>query len=140
VCFSGYQRRLRIWETNFGRDAGWIAERDGRPVAVLTEPRWEEMFWDSYCLEIIADDPQVRDAMLAEAFWRGNGWVGLAWRNREFGDLAESAFPAIDAFPAPGRLTMRGLYIPLDSPGCLDWIVLWVRRQWRKHRAESGMA
>ena len=41
--FRRYRRRLRIWETDFGRDAGWIGERDGKPVAQLIHPRFVDM-------------------------------------------------------------------------------------------------
>ena len=59
AMFRDYVRRLHIWETDFGRAAGWVAERDGKPVAVLTEPRYEEMFWVSYRLEVIAEDARL---------------------------------------------------------------------------------
>jgi hypothetical protein len=45
------ERRLRIFETNYGREAGWYVEHAGRRVALLTAPRFEEMFWDSYRIE-----------------------------------------------------------------------------------------
>lgn len=136
--FESYVRRLRIWETNFGRDAGWIAERDGIPLAVLTEPRFEDMFWDSYHLEVIAEDPEIRTAMLSEEFWHGNGWVGLVYRNREFGEIVEIAFPAVDAFPEPGRLMIRALYLPIGQPWPWDWLVLWVRRLWQRKDSTHG--
>src|ERR1051326_7193222 len=59
-----YHRRLRIWETNFGREAGWLIERHGQPIAILTEPRSEDMFWDSYRLEILTNDPELRQRFL----------------------------------------------------------------------------
>ncbi len=55
-----YARRLRIWETDFGRDSGWVIERQGETIAILTEWRSEEMFWDSYLLEIVAADSGLR--------------------------------------------------------------------------------
>jgi hypothetical protein len=46
-----YRKRLEIWETNYGRDAGWILERNGQPIAILSNWRNQEMFWDGYDLE-----------------------------------------------------------------------------------------
>jgi hypothetical protein len=109
-------RRLQIWETDYGRDCGWVIEREGKPIAVLTEPRYEEMFWDSYRMEIVADDPELRAQMLTAEFWARAEAEGLVWRNREFGEVAQFAFPALAPFPEPGRLLMRGLYLPIDEP------------------------
>ena len=48
--FTNYTRRLHIWETDYGRDAGWLVERHGKTIAVLTDPLWIDMFWFSYRL------------------------------------------------------------------------------------------
>src|SRR5262249_14737196 len=101
---SNYGRRLRIWETNYGRSCGWVIERDGQAIAVLTEPRFEDMFWDSYRMEIVAEDPELRARLRTKEFWARAEGEGLVWRNREFGEMAEFAFPALDPFPEPGRL------------------------------------
>lgn len=128
TCLHSYARRLRIWETNYGRECGWIVERQGKTIAILTDPRLEEMFWDSYRMEIVAEEPELRTEMLTKEFWARAELDGVVWRNQEFGDLAEFAFPALSPFPEPGRLLMRGLYLPIGDPWPWDWIVLWVRR------------
>src|SRR5690242_10322255 len=51
------QHRLRILETDFGRDAGWSVELDGRVIAVLTEPQFVDMFWESCAIEWL-DEPE----------------------------------------------------------------------------------
>jgi hypothetical protein len=132
MCLRGYRRRLRIWEANYGRDCGWIIERQGRPIAVLTEPRREEMFWDSYRMEIVTDDLELRTRMFTTEFWAKAEAEGLVWRNRKFGEVAEFAFPSFAPFPEPDRLMMRRLYLPIGEPWPWDWLVLWIRR-WR-HR------
>src|SRR5262245_50642085 len=124
-----YLRRLRIWETDYGRMPGWLVERDGQPIAQLTEPRFEEMFWDSYRLDILTDDSELRRRMLTEKFWNNAESERLVWRSRAYGELAPSAFPASNPFPEPGRLTMRGLYLPIRPPKLFDRFVLWIRRQ-----------
>ncbi|HZZ81042.1 MAG TPA: hypothetical protein VFE62_21250 [Gemmataceae bacterium] len=132
-----YGRRLRIWETNYGRDCGWIIERQGSPIAILTEPRWEKMFWDSYRMEIVADDQEYRARMLTTEFWANAEAEGLVWRNRELGEVAEFAFPALAPFPEPGRLMVRGLYLSVGEPWPWDWLVMRIRR-WRKPDRRSN--
>ncbi len=56
--------RRRIFETDYGRDAGWFVEDRGRRVAQLTDWRYEEMFWDSYRIEPLTDDPIEREELL----------------------------------------------------------------------------
>lgn len=133
----GYSRRLRIWETNYGRDAGWVVERQGRVIGVLTDPRLEDMFWYSYRLEVVTDDPELWRRMQTPEFWADES-ERLVWRSREFGEVAEGAFPALSPFPEPGRLTMRRLYLPVGEPWLWDQLVLWWRR--RQRAAEHGAA
>ena len=127
LSLKEYARRLQIWEANFGRDGGWVIERHGIPIAILTEPRDEEMFWESYRLEIVAEDAQLREQMLTSEFWAKAEAEGLVWRNRAFGEVAEFAFPSLSPFPEPGRLMMRGLYLAISNPRPWDSIVLWAR-------------
>jgi hypothetical protein len=124
----GYSRLLRIWETNYGRDAGWTIERHGQPIALLTEPRWEDMFWDSYRLEVLTEDAELHKLLLTKEFWIGSEWSDLTMRNREFGELAPFAFPAGEPFTESGRLMVRGLYFVERPPGLLDHIELSIRR------------
>jgi hypothetical protein len=126
-----YLHRLRIWETDYGRVPGWLVERDGHPIAQLTEPRFEEMFWDSYRLEILTDDAELRCRMLTSEFWNHAESERLVWRSREFGEQAPNAFPSGDPFPEPGRLMIRGLYLSIGAPTLFDRAVLWLRRQCR---------
>jgi hypothetical protein len=135
MCLHRYARRLRIWETNYGRDSGWVIERQGKAIAILTEPRWEDMFWVSYLMEIVAADDGLRAQMLTKEFWARAESYGLVWRNREFGEIAEYAFPGLSPFPEPGRLIMRGLYLRSGEPWPWDWIVLWFRSWLRRGRS-----
>lgn len=130
---SDYDRRLRIWETNYGRDCGWQIERNGEVIAVLSEPRYEEMFWESYRMEIVTEDLELRGRLLTTEFWVVAEAEGLRWKNLEFGEFAEFAFPSLSPFREPGRLTMRGLYLPIDPPKLYDKMMLAYRR-WRRNR------
>lgn len=132
--FASYTRRLRIWETNYGRDAGWLVERQGKTIAVLTDPRWEDMFWVSYRMEITTDDSELRTQLQTESFWARAESEALVWRNQEFGEVAEMAFPALSPFTEPGRLKMRALYLPISEPWLWDSIVLWFRKRGRRAR------
>src|SRR5688572_17464770 len=80
---------LRIIETDYGRDAGWDAELDGRTVALLTDPRWDcqSQFWYSYRLTPLIEDPLEAERMRSPDYW---SQAGLRFRNREFGDLVEA--------------------------------------------------
>ena len=131
-----YGRRLRIWETNCGRASGWVIEKQGTPIAKLTDCRWEEVFWDSYRLEVVTDDPDLRAQLLMKEFWAVAEAEGLAYRSLEFGEVAPFAFPSLSPFSEPGRLMMRGLFLDIGQPGLFASFVLWFRR-WRRDRASK---
>jgi hypothetical protein len=135
---AGYLKRLATWETNYGRDAGWIIEREGRPIAVLSEPRSEEMFWDSYKLEVVAEDPGLRARIVTAEFWDNPLTDGLVYRNRLLGDTASHPFAAASPFPEPGRIMMRGLYIRIAAPKPWDRLALWLRRSPMMRQLRSG--
>ena len=128
TSFFDCVRRLRMWESEHGRGRGWFVERRGEVVAVLTQPRREEMFWDSYRMEIVTQDPELRQRLLTKGFWDGAEGEGLVWRSREFGEVAEDAYPSLSPFPEPGRLTVRGLYLPIGNPRPWERVALWLRR------------
>lgn len=130
-------KRLQILETNFGRDSGWIIERYGHPIGILSNPRNENMFWDSYDLEIVTDSIDLRQRMTSAEFWAEAEAEGLIYRNRTFGDVAEYAFPAMSPFPEPGRLLMRGLYLSIGKPLPWDRAMLWLHSSIRRGRPKG---
>ncbi len=132
-----YRDYLRVWETGYGRSDGWDVEQDGRAIAFLDEPRFEDMFWISYRLTPTAADVALRERLLTEAFWKGDPSSDLVFRSRATGLVAEHAFPAGQPFVAPARLNMRALYIAVRHPLPWDWIVLSVRRLMRRSRRVS---
>src|SRR5689334_12354565 len=127
MALAAYRRKLRIWETNFGRDAGWYVERHGQRVALLIDPRSVGLFWDSYLLIPTTDDTGLRHGLQADQFW--NYWTaeGVVFRSREFGTIARYALPAANPLREEGRIVMRGLYVATDWPKMWDWPVLWCR-------------
>ncbi len=134
-----YLRRLRIWETNYGRDAGWIVEQRGKPIAILSDAQWQDMFWDSYKIDVQTDDADLRERIASGEFWANAEAEDLVYRNREFGPVATLPFPAVTPYTPDGRLVMRRLYIPIAEPRPWDWVVLWIRRRaWRKEPPPGG--
>jgi hypothetical protein len=116
-------RHLRILESNYGRTSGWYVETEGRRVALLTDCRWEDMFWVSYRLQLLTAEPEL----FSDEFW--DRCEKLVFRNCKFGEVAPYAFPALRAGSAvreTGRVLMRGLYLVVR---CYPWdcLLLWGR-------------
>ena len=134
MCWRALHRRLRVIETNYGRDAGWLVEWNGRCVAVLTEPRWADMFWYMYTVEWITNDPEECEALqpAEDCLW----WGGrLQFRNREIGEVVEHAFAA--GPPRDGLVIMRGLYLTRWGPWPWEWLLLWLRGWKRPGRRDK---
>lgn len=132
--WGALHRRLRVFETNYRREAGWFVEWNGRRVAVLTEPRWADMFWYTYTVEWATDDPAERERLQSadDCLWWGHR---LQFRSREFGEIAQHAFAA--GPPRDGRVFMRGLYLKRWGPWPWEWFLLWLRG-WNRKQFESG--
>ena len=125
--YQDIERRMAIFETNYGREAGWFVECKGRRIAQLTDPRFEDMFWESYIIEPLIEDPAER-ALLLES---PEQWIScdFVYRNRQFDEVAENAISALSPFPEPGRVIMRGLYLTIEAPGFLErCLVAWHKK------------
>jgi hypothetical protein len=118
------QRRLVA--TNYGREAGWIAELDGVPIAVLTEPVWEDMFWFSYRWEPLVADPAMIARMQTPDFWNTEVISKVVWRNREFDRIAMGAWTS--GLMQDGRLVMRGLHLTDAWLWPIEDVERWFRR------------
>ena len=106
----------------------WDLELSGRPVAFLTEPQFEDVFWVSYRLVTTTDDPALAERLGSEAFWRGEDWSALEFRNRGTGLTAENAFPAIQPFVGPQRVKMRALHNVVFHPSPWETLTAKVRQ------------
>jgi hypothetical protein len=104
-------------------------------VGVLTEPRWVDMFWDSYQLEVVALDPEFHLRMSTRTFWASNAWHGMVFRSRAFGEIAPDAFPSAGGLLDDGRLLMRGLYLNIQPPRVWDRLLL----RWRDRARRVGV-
>lgn len=91
-------------------ESEWLIELGGTPIALLSEPRWEEMFWTSYRITPLTDDPSTLAKLQDIEFWRVCESHGVVFRHRASSAIAQYAFPGLAPFPEPGRLIMRGLY------------------------------
>lgn len=49
--------RLSVFEANCGRNFGWFVEKQGRKLAALTDPHFEDQFWYSYFVAPITKNP-----------------------------------------------------------------------------------
>ena len=121
--------RLETFEADYGRDFGWFVEKDDRRVAVLTDARFEDMFWYSYAVEPLGKNAAEQEAVFAAEFW---AQPGLVYRNRATGEIAPDAFPG---GPTPTkerpRISMRAL-LSSQQPTALERALLWVRRRLRR--------
>jgi hypothetical protein len=125
---TGRKDRLGLFEADYGRDFGWFVEKDGRLVAALVAPRFEDMFWYSYVVEPVGETGVDREAIFTAAFW---AQPGLVYRNRVTGEVATHAFPG-GASPTPDnpRIMMRALHTS-QRPTLLERALLWFRRRRR---------
>lgn len=129
-----FSRRLDIIESDYGRRCGWFIERDGERIAALVDMRWEDMFWDSYRLEVLTSDPGKQAILYSREFWAD--LTGVAFRDRALGEVALRPLAAVNAsetLTANGRVSMRWLWLPVHCEPW-HWLALRLRRLWRaKH-------
>jgi hypothetical protein len=106
------ERRRQIIESDYGRMGGWYVEHNGRRIAALSEPQWEDAFWVSYAIEPLTEDEEERRQLLeSDTFWL----TEFVYRSMQFGEVADNAFPALHPFISPGRINMRGLYLTINT-------------------------
>ena len=128
-------QHLRLLETDYGRECGWFVECDGRKLARLVDPKMEEMYWYSYRMEPLSDDPADLTRLYSNEFWFSEQ---LMYRNCEFNVVADFAFAgggnAEKQLRESGRILMRALYL---NTICFPWdhVFLWMRRRWHKGSA-----
>ena len=126
-------RRLRIMESSYGRDHGWYLEHHGVRIAVLSEPRWAEMFWVAYRIEPTSDDPKVCEMLRSDQFW---GSCDYVFRNRGFPEeVVDRAFG--NRGPQEGEVTVRGLYITIKEPTLWETVRCFRRLRRARRRMET---
>ena len=98
--------RVRLVESNYGRDWGWAVHADGRVRAVLTEPEWLDMFWYNYRVEAI--EPGAEEVYTND-FWARSD---LVYRNQMIDEIEPAAFKGGSAPPSLSSpfVSMRALH------------------------------
>jgi hypothetical protein len=121
-----YKRRLQIFETG----GEWLVERNGVPVARLFDPQYADMFWVSWVVHPVTDDPTECAGVMSAEFWAPEFDSVTEYRSCEFGSVASNAFPTgIPFVNEPGRLEMRGMYPPCSGPWPWDRLVMWLLKR-----------
>jgi hypothetical protein len=92
-------------------------------VALLTEPKFSDMFWYWWRIEPLSDNPDERAAVLSTDFWRLENLSTTQFIDREFGIPAD-AFWGGTGF-RDGRILMRGLYLGVPAHWWDRWMV-WI--------------
>jgi hypothetical protein len=123
----------------------WYAEREGRPLALLTDPIVTDMFWCSWKVAPLGTTTEDIDRVFTAAFWEP---PGLVFRHRRTGEVAPHAFSAqatVKHPPTPESpwVSMRALYRPpwAMEPWLeralerLGWIFEWLNRVWDRWRS-----
>lgn len=126
--WSRYNLFLDVCETG----GGWFVERDGRPVAILSDPHFADMFWYAWQIDVLGEDPAERDALLSDAYWKNELMSRTVFRSREFGTISDGFWAGLEPI-RDGRLVMRGLYQPVRQSWPWDWLALRARR-WTRGR------
>ena len=121
-------RRLRIIESSYGREHGWYLEHQGVCIAVLSEPKWVDMFWVKYRIEPTSDTLTFCELLRTDQFWTSCDYV---FRNRVFHDeVVDQAFG--NHGPLENEVTVRGLYLTIKEPTL--WEALKCFRRLRRAR------
>src|SRR5437870_1200447 len=110
MSLSDYRRHLLIAAADYGQDFPWVVEWCGRPVARLTDPLWEDMFWYSYRIAPLGTNSDEQSQVLTPAFWAPENEQWRSYISAEFEERPPFAFPG--SFVPPDRVMMRGLYLP----------------------------
>jgi hypothetical protein len=124
-------RLYDVWETNYGRDCGWVVEKDGKVVALLVNGTCMEMFWDEYDVIAVCDENENGDRVFTKEFW--DSFCSDTFRVRSYEFLDEvPTFPGGISRSQVDKVSMHALYIHIGEPGILDWMVLNFRRRFGK--------
>jgi len=133
LWWTRYKRWLEVLETG----GSWFVERDGRTVALLTDPQFVDMFWYAWRLEPLSENPAERETILSSSYWDPALLSQTVFRSREYGAVADAFWAGSDPVQE-GRLVMRGLYQPVSGPWPWDRVMLWVRHWLGGKRIRRG--
>ena len=87
-----------------------IVERGGRPVARLSDPQAEDMFWLRWRVTPLVDDA----AVTSSDFWSHEALAHTRFRCAQSKALAAAAFWACSDPLRGGGLVLRGAHVPRE--------------------------
>jgi hypothetical protein len=87
-----------------------VVERGGRPVALLSDPQLEDMFWFRWQIAPLVEDA----AVTSEDFWTDTELENTVFRCKQSNAIADTAFWAGSNPVRGGRLVLRGAYAPFE--------------------------
>jgi hypothetical protein len=125
------ETRLQIAESGYGQEYGWYVERDGKRLAILTEPKFADMFWVQYRIEPLSQAPAIVAALFEDTYWSSPKYT---FRNRKFPQHEIEAFGPVDSDRCHAEL--RGLYLEASFSWwerCRCWRRLWRARRKLEH-------
>ncbi len=119
------ERRLRLFQSNYGSHGDWQVEHDGESVALLTQTRMEKMFWVSYRIQPLVANESLKERIISDQSW----WLEsrLTYRSVDLDEVAPLAFVSGCVFVWHGRVSLRGLYFNAFPPTL--WERIWYRRR-----------
>lgn len=123
----------KLWLDVVETGGGWFIERDGRKVALLTDPQFVDMFWYAWQIEPLAEGQVEPAELLSPEFWDFTHLPRTVFRSREYNVVAEAFWAGEDPV-RNGRLVMRALYQPVREPWPWERVILWIRQRQRKRK------
>ena len=135
MIWRSIKRRLRILDSDRGRNYGWYVELDGRPIAILADPESvpNNESWHVYTVVPTTADAEEIKALATDEFWYGDNLQQkrLSYVNREVGSRSTDGWAGGLHALEDGTIKagMRSLYVPVPLPW--EEILLWLRDLWR---------
>jgi hypothetical protein len=117
-------RRQRAILQRYRTEQQWFVERDGVRVAYLRAPEFVEMFWMSYEVVPLSNDPAERARVLSPDFWNLELLANTQFVSGVFGHTAAAFWSHFES----GRLTMRGLYHGVPASWWDRTVMSWLIR------------
>jgi len=117
--------RIRLFESYYGHYYGWFVERNGQRIAMLTEPRYYEMFWLLFTVVPLTSDETLKTQLSNDEFWADRF---LSYRNCKLDIETQNFIVRWNPELPKGTVILRGY--PIDNPEPTIWekILLFFRR------------
>lgn len=128
--FRSFRRWCRKRRDYFDSGGSWYVEYLDKRIALLTDPRWQNMFWETWYVEPLSTDAAERELTLTPEFWSEHG-VNFVFRNREYGVFGWGFSGSLSFVEDSQRVQLRLLY-PVIRP--------WLWENWIVRRREKKLS